>query len=134
MATNEIFKIGAYLDYEVGEDVASGTPVRIGILNGVALTSSGDRDDWGVGNQEARASIAHVGVWSVPVDLGAVQDEDVEAGTPVTWNAAGDGLELDGDGELFGAIAPVRVRTSGNQAVHISQFAGVAGVAGGSGN
>lgn len=131
MATNEIFKIGAYLDYPVGEDVASGTPVRIGILNAVTTTSSGDRDDWGVGNREGRASVAHVGVFSVPVDLGDVQDEDVEAGTPVTWNEAGDGLVYDGDGELFGAIAPVRVRTSGNQAVHISQFAGVAG---GSGN
>lgn len=131
MATNEIFKIGAYLDYPVGEDVASGTPVRIGILNAVTTTSSGDREDWGVGNREGRASVAHVGVFSVPVDLGDVQDEDVEAGTPVTWNEAGDGLEYDGDGELFGAIAPVRVRTSGNQAVHISQFAGSAG---GSGN
>src|SRR5699024_1956458 len=127
VATNEIFKIGAYLDYEVGEDVASGTPVRIGILNGVALTSSGDRDDWGVGNLEARASIAHVGVWSVPVDLGDVQDEDVTAGTPVTWNAAGDGLELNGTGDLFGAIAPVRVGEAGNQGVTIYQFAGVAG-------
>lgn len=122
MATNEIYKIGAYLDYEVGADVASGTPVRIGILNGVAQTSSGDRPDWGVGNKENRASIAHVGVWSVPVDLGGVPDEDVEAGTPVTWNAAGDGLELDGDGDLYGAIAPAKVTTPGNQAVHISQF------------
>lgn len=122
MATNEIFKIGAYLDYPVGNDVASGTPVRVGILNGVALTSSGDRNDWGVGNDEGRASVAHVGVFSVPVDGG-----DAEPGTAVTWNAAGDGLELDGDGALFGAVAPVKVGQSGNQAVHISQFAFAAG-------
>lgn len=122
MATNEIFKIGAYLDYEVGEDVASGTPVRLGILNAVATTSSGDRHDWGVGNAANRASVAHVGVFSVPVDLGGTPDEDVEPGTAVTWNDTGDGLELDGTGDLFGAIAPVRVGEAGNQAVHISQF------------
>lgn len=123
MATTEIFKIGAYLDYPVGEDVQSGTPVRIGILNAVATTSSGDRPDAGVGNAPGRASVAHVGVWSVPVDIGDTPDEDVTPGTPVTWNAAGDGLELDGAGDLFGAIAPVRVGQAGNQAVHISQFA-----------
>ena len=122
MATNEIFKIGAYLDYAVGDDVATGTPIRIGILNAVATTSSGDREDGGVGNLPGRASVAHVGVWSVPVDLGDVLDEDVEPGTPVTWNTAGDGLELNGEGELYGAIAPVRVGEAGNQAVHISQF------------
>lgn len=122
MATNEIFKLGQYLDYEVGSNVQSGTPVRIGILNAVATTSSGDRDDWGVGNAEGRASVAHVGVFSVPVDLGETLDEDVEPGTAVTWNTAGDGLELGGEGDLFGAIAPVRVGQAGNQAVHISQF------------
>lgn len=122
MATNEIFKIGAYLDYPVGNDVESGTPVRIGILNAVATTSSGDRDDWGVGNAPGRASVAHVGVFSVPVDLGETLEEDVEPGTPVTWKEDGSGLELDGIGTLFGAIAPVRVGQAGNQAVHISQF------------
>lgn len=130
MATNEIFKIGAYLDYPVGNNVQSGTPVRIGILNAVATTSSGDREDWGVGNAEGRASVAHVGVFSVPVDIGETLEEDVAPGTAVTWNEAGDGLELDGTGVLFGAIAPVRVGEADNQAVHISQFAGVAGGSG----
>ena len=130
MATNEIFKIGAYLDYPVGNNVQSGTPVRIGILNAVATTSSGDREDWGVGNAEGRASVAHVGVFSVPVDLGETPEDDVEPGTAVTWNEAGDGLELGGAGDLFGAIAPVRVPEPGNQAVHISQFTFAAGDSG----
>ena len=130
MATNEIFKIGAYLDYPVGNNVESGTPVRIGILNAVTTTSSGDREDWGVGNAEGRASVAHVGVFSVPVDLGDTSDEDVAPGTPVTWNADGTGLELDGAGDLFGAIAPVRMNEPGNQAVHISQFTFAAGDSG----
>lgn len=123
MATNEIFKIGAYLDYPTGNDVASGTPVRIGILNGVALTSSGDREDWGVGNDAGRASVAHVGVFSVPVDLLEAVETDVTAGMAVTWNDTNDGLELEGAGDVFGAIAPVKVGQAGNQAVHVSQFA-----------
>lgn len=126
MATNEIFKLGQYLDYPVGANVASGTPVQVGILNGVATTSSGDRDDWGVGNASGRASVAHVGVFSVPVDLGDTSEQDLADGTAVMWNTAGDGLVLAGDDDagttLFGAIAPVRVGESGNQAVHISQF------------
>lgn len=127
MATNEIFKLGQYLDYEVGE-VRSGTPVKIGKLNGVALTDSGGsksaidgRPSGGVGNKEDRASIAHVGAFAVPVDNGSVTPA---AGDAVYWNTDEDGLTLDDTDAkgIFGAVAPTSSTKAGHLVVHVSQF------------
>lgn len=127
MATNEIFKLGQYLDYEVGE-VRSGTPVKIGMLNGVALTDSGGstsavdgRPSGGVGNKKDRASVAHVGAFVVPVDNAS---KTPAAGDTVYWNFVGDGLTLDRDvaSGVFGAVAPAVAREDGHLVVHVSQF------------
>ena len=140
MATNEIFKHGQYLDYEVGE-VRSGTPVRIGILNGVALTDSGGsksaidgRPSGGVGNKQDRATVAHVGAFIVPVD--DIGDYDVYEGAPVFWATEYDDvgnsqftgrLTLNPDsGIIFGAIAPTKTDKPGHLVVHVSQFVYVA--------
>ena len=136
MATNEIFKHGQYLDYEVGE-VRSGTPVRIGILNGVALTDSGGsksaidgRPSGGVGNKQDRATVAHVGAFIVPVD--DIGDINAFEGAPVYWAIEDvgtgnpqltDRLTLNTDsGIIFGAIAPTKTDKPGHLVVHVSQF------------
>lgn len=127
MATNEIFKLGQYLDYAVGE-VRSGTPVLIGMLNGVALTDSGGstsavdgRPSGGVGNKEGRASVAHVGAFSVPVEG---SEGVVGVGMAVYWNQNLDGLTLDGSNSvaIFGAVAPAKTNKPGHLVVHVSQF------------
>lgn len=68
MAKNRIHELGRYLSLPVGDGVASGDPVIIGDLVGVALTDEGDG-----GNPDNTATVQLGGVWTLTV-TGAVTD------------------------------------------------------------
>lgn len=52
MALNEIFKIGKSISLPVPADTASGDPVRVGVLNGIAVVNEGTG-----GNKAGYASV-----------------------------------------------------------------------------
>lgn len=109
MATNVHFAKGDNLSLPVPADTASGAPVRVGSLNGVAMTKEGDG-----GNSSGSASVQLVGVFDVSV-TGAVTN----VGDPVYITSAG-ALNVTATGnDLFGhalaskgaaaGVIPVRV-------------------------
>lgn len=76
MALNEVFKEGNHLSLPVPNNTASGTPLRIGVLNAVAETDEGGltavvngitQATGGVGNADNFASVSLVGAWDLTV-------------------------------------------------------------------
>jgi len=63
MAKNEVYKDADYLSLPVLNGTLSGSPVRVGGLNGVAQTNEGDL----VTNEEGYASVALKGAFRFPV-------------------------------------------------------------------
>lgn len=62
MAKNEVFRHANHLSLPVKTGVKSGDPVRVGALNGVALTSRGEG-----GNAPDHATVWLDGAWRFPV-------------------------------------------------------------------
>lgn len=74
MATNEVYKVGAYVSLPVPTTIKSGDPVRVGAINAVAQTDSGiaavgstPAVPGGVGNGTGFASCALEGVFNLTV-------------------------------------------------------------------
>ena len=63
MAKNEVYKDADYLTLPVANGLLSGSPVRVGGLNGVLQTNEGDL----VTNEEGFASVALKGAFRIPV-------------------------------------------------------------------
>lgn len=109
MATNVHFAQGDNLSLPVPNNTDSGAPVRVGSLNGVAMTAEGDG-----GNPSGSASVQLVGVFDLEV-TGAVTN----VGDPVYITSAGALNVTAADNDLFGhalaskaaaaSVIPVRV-------------------------
>jgi predicted RecA/RadA family phage recombinase len=78
MATNELYKYGDWISLPVPADLASGAPVLVGHLAGVAQTKEGEG-----GNADGFASIALTGAFNLSV-TGAI----ASVGLPVYITAA----------------------------------------------
>lgn len=95
MALNEVFKVGKSISLPVGTGVESGDPVRLGVLNGVAIVDAGSGF-----NAEGWASVDLFGGHKFEIDGG----EEAAVGTPVYITTAG-ALTLTASGnKLYGAI------------------------------
>jgi predicted RecA/RadA family phage recombinase len=89
MAINQVFHDSDELSLPVGTGIKSGEPVRVGIINGVAMTDSGDLVGTGTGvnmrsninttNFSGYATVWSHGVWNLTVALAA----DRAAGTAI---------------------------------------------------
>ncbi|MGQ4574900.1 capsid cement protein [Dermabacteraceae bacterium P7006] len=62
MATNQVHQPGVHISLPVAAGVKSGDPVRVGVLNGVAVTGRGEG-----GNPEGNASVWLDGIWALQV-------------------------------------------------------------------
>ena len=95
MALNEIFKIGKSISLPVPAGTKSGDPVRVGVLNGVAIVDEGtgfNKDNW--------TSVDLFGG-----HLFEIEDADVATvGTPVYITSAGELTLTDASNKLYGAI------------------------------
>lgn len=73
MSNNQVFASSDRLSLEVGTGVKAGEPVRVGCINGVAETDSGDlvgtagRSNVSTSNASAFASVCSVGVYKLDV-------------------------------------------------------------------
>ena len=92
MALNEVFKLGTNISMPVPDGTASGDPVRVGVLNGVAVTDEGRG-----GNASGYASVDLTGGHKHIIPGAGVGD---------AVYIANDGtLSTDSDdGDLYGAV------------------------------
>lgn len=106
MALNEVFKDADALSLPVPNDTRSGSPLRIGILNAVAITDAGGLTDGrnvvngvsqptgGIGNKPGFTSTKTSGAFHVPV-VGAAAVGDpiyIKGDNTLTRTAAGNFL------------------------------------------
>lgn len=92
MALNEIFKVGQSISLPVPVGTSSGDPVRVGVLNGVAIVDEGTG-----GNAAGYTSVDLFGGHLFAI-------ADAEVGDAV-YIAADGSLSLDPvDGDLYGAV------------------------------
>lgn len=92
MALNEVFKVGKSISLPVPTDTQSGDPVRVGVLNGVAITDEGEGF-----NAEGYASVDLFGGHLFKL-------EGAEVGDAVYITSGGD-LTLTASGnKLWGAV------------------------------
>lgn len=130
MATNAVFKTGQHISLPVPTGTTSGSPLRIGALNAIAITDEGSvtvtknlgggiqvtEPSGGVGNQPGYASVATDGAWNVPVaSSGAVAVGDliyITSGNALTATATGN--------KIWGTSLQARTATSGNLIVRIA--------------
>ncbi|MFC0673545.1 capsid cement protein [Brachybacterium hainanense] len=96
MARNEQFRHANHISLPVPAGTASGDPVRVGILNGVAQTNVATADDWAGGNALGHATVWLDGSHVLPV-AGAV----TEVGAPIY--IADGSLSATAGGALYGA-------------------------------
>lgn len=105
MAKNAAYPTGEHVSLNTGTGVLSGTPLRIGKLNGVAETDSGDQTatvsagsisvtfpSGGIGNQSGWASVSLVGGWNLPVTGGTTCAQ----GDPIFWKGGANPLTTVG--------------------------------------
>lgn len=110
MAKNTIFEDGDYVSLPVPASTASGSPVRVGGLNGVTQTARGAG-----GNASTNASVMLKGVHSITV-TGAVAN----VGDPVYIDIATNGVNVTNTNPLYGhaletkaaAASAIRVRVT----------------------
>lgn len=108
MATNVHYAKGDNLSLPVPADTASGAPVHVGDLNGVAMTAEGEG-----GNASGSASVQLVGVFDLTV-TGAV----AAVGDPV-YIAAG-ALNVTNTNPLFGHALATKAAAAGVIPVRVS--------------
>lgn len=96
---NEILRVGDKVSLPVDSGTVAGTPVRIGNLNGVAITDRANASvqpvnqdgtlnpayNQGGGNPDGNATVWLSGGFSVPVTTAAA----IAAGAPIYWDPAG---------------------------------------------
>lgn len=121
MARNEVFKDADYLSLPVGTGALSGSPVRVGGLNGVLQTNEASVDK-GTGaynkaassNEPGYASVALKGAFRIPVGTTTTLD----VGDPVYITPAGALTTTDNSGAnaLFGHALSAKGATA-NQPV-----------------
>lgn len=92
MALNEIFKVGKSISLPVPSGVLSGEPVRVGVLNGVAIVDEGSGF-----NAEGWTSVDLFGGHSFELP-------GAEVGDPVYITSNRELSLTAGDGDLFGAV------------------------------
>ena len=129
MALNEVFKDADGLSLPVPEGTRSGTPLRIGILNAVAITDEGGVEDdrnrvngfsqptGGIGNKPGYTSVKLSGAWRVPV-TGATT-----VGGPVYIKSDGTLTATAAGNQLWGAALRVKGTGTGDAIVKIIQSA-----------
>lgn len=108
MALNEVFKLGTYISLPVPSTVKSGDPVRVGVLNGTAITDAGKG-----GQKPTHAS----------VDLSGAHKHilaGVEVGDPVYITSAGALSATASGNKLFGAVTHLDPRVT-NRVVILTQ-------------
>lgn len=125
MATNEVYKVGAYVSLPVPETIKSGDPVRVGAINAVAQTDAGVTGppivQGGVGNRPGFASVARVGTFSLLV-VGAVNVGDlvyIKGDNTLTATATGNkvfGTALSAKAAGTGRVLVDLVQTGSNTA------------------
>lgn len=116
MALNEIFKESQNISLPVAQGTASGAPVRVGILNGVAQTTEGDGQ-----NADGYASIKLNGAHKVAV-TGAVAN----VGDPIYITSAGVLTATATGNDLWGAA----LQTQAADGEIVVKVAGISAVAG----
>lgn len=128
MAKNEVFKIGDGLSLPVASGTKSGTPLRIGILNGVAQTDEGGATNpdyvfagvaqptGGIGNAAGFTSVKRSGAWLVSV-AGAITN----VGDPVYIKADGTLTATATGAFLWGAALRVKTAPTAPLLVEILQ-------------
>ena len=130
MATNAVFKTGQNISLPVPTGTTSGSPLRIGNLNAIAITDEGSvtvtknlgggiqvtEPSGGVGNQAGYASVACDGAWNVPVaSTGSVAVGDliyITSANALNNTATGN--------KIWGVALQARTATSGNLIVRIA--------------
>ena len=95
MALNEIFKIGKSISLPVPAGIESGDPVRVGVLNGVAIVDEGSGF-----NADGYTSVDLFGGHLFEIENG----EAADVGTAVYITAAGELTLTAGSNKLYGAI------------------------------
>ncbi len=93
MALNEVFKLGQYISLPVPTGTRSGDPVRVGVINAVAITNEGG----GVGNKAGYASVDLSGGHKFILEGAAV-------GNAVYITSAGALTLTAASNKLFGAV------------------------------
>lgn len=109
MATNVHFAQGDNLSLPVPNNTDSGAPVRVGSLNGVAMTAEGEG-----GNPSGSASVQLVGVFDLEV-TGAVTN----VGDPV-YISSGGALNVTDTNPLFGHALATKGASAGVIPVRVS--------------
>lgn len=122
MAKNIIFREGNHLSLPVPENTKSGDPVRVGGLNGVAVT---DRNEGtaptdtaapqATGNPVGNASVHLIGAPEFQVSF-AVSD----VGTPIYITSAGALTATATDNSLYGHALTTKTAPAGPLTVRIS--------------
>lgn len=125
---NEVFKDADGLSLPVAEGVRSGTPLRIGILNGVAITDEGSvvdnqnlingvaRKTGGIGNEPGYTSVKLSGAFNLTV-TGAL----ATVGLPVYIKADGTLTAAAAGAFLFGAALRTKGSGTGKVLVRLIQ-------------
>lgn len=129
MATNEVYKVGAYVSLPVPETIKSGAPVRVGAVNAVAQTDAGitgtggaANTPGGVGNNPGFASCALEGVFNLTV-TGALAVGDlvyITGANALTTTTTGNkvfGTALSAKGAGAGLALVKIVQTDSNTAL-----------------
>jgi hypothetical protein len=133
MALNAVFKTGQHISLPVATGTTSGSPLRIGSINAIAITDEGsvtvsknlgggisvNEPSGGVGNGPGYASVACDGAWNVAVtSSGAVAVGDL---IYITGTAPNQTLTTTATGnKIWGASLQARSGTSGNLTVRIA--------------
>jgi hypothetical protein len=132
MALNAVFKTGQHISLPVATGVTSGSPLRIGTINAIAITDEGSvsvskslgggisvtEPSGGVGNAAGYATVACDGAWNVAVtSSGAVAVGDL---IYITGAAGSQTLTTTATGnKVWGKSLAARSGTSGNLVVRI---------------
>lgn len=114
MARNEHLRHANHLSLPVPAGTDPGTPVRVGVLNGVTQTSRATTSEWGGGNQAGEASVWLDGSHHLDV-TGAIEN----IGDPVYITDGALTATAEG-GALFGAALATQAG-DGNIPVKIIQ-------------
>lgn len=123
MATNEVYKNADYLSLPVASGALSGSPVRVGGLNGVLTTNEGsvdkgsnDYDKAASSNEPGYASVALKGAFRIPV----ATTTTLAVGAPVYIITASNTLTTTSNSDanpLFGHALSAKGSTAGQPVI-----------------
>ncbi len=120
MARNEVFKDANYLSLPVPTGRLSGSPVRVGGLNGVLSTNegsvdkaAGDYNKAASSNEPGFASVALVGAFRLPVTT----TNTLAIGDPVYITSGGALTTVASGNSLFGHALSAKGATDGQPVI-----------------